>query len=90
MNTAAISVNISLYINQFVTRLPISYTQTLFATRRGVFATRRTLLVTRKRLFVKRLDRGNFKEIHILNIKIPPQHCQGQSGNIISASLLLY
>ena len=51
--------------NQLVTRLPIRYTQSLFATRRGLFATRRPLFVTRKRVFVTRLNRGNFKEIHI-------------------------
>ena len=51
--------------NQLVTRLPIRYTQTLFATRKGLLVTRRPLLVTRKRLFATRLDRGNFKEIHI-------------------------
>ena len=51
----------------FVTRLPISYTQTLFATRRGLLVTRRPLLVTRKRLFVTRLSRDDFKEIHISN-----------------------
>ena len=44
--------------NQLVTRLPISYTETQFATRR-------TLLVTRKLLFVTRLNKGHFKEIHI-------------------------
>ena len=36
-------------------------------------------------LFVTRLDRCNFKEIHILNIKIPPQHCQG-----VEISFLLF
>ena len=63
--------------NQLVTRLPIRYTQTLFATRRGYSLHGDLYLVTRKPLFVTRLNRGNFKKIHILNIKNPPQHCQG-------------
>ena len=46
--------------------MPIRYTQTLFATRRWLLVTRRTPLVTRIRLFVTRLNKGNFKEIHIL------------------------
>ena len=49
-----------------VTRLLISYTQTLFATRRSLLVTRRPLFVTRKRLLVTRLNKGHFKEIHIL------------------------
>ena len=48
-----------------VTRLLISYTQTLFATRRRLLVTRKPLFVTRKRLLVTRLNKGNFKEIHI-------------------------
>ena len=51
-----------------VTRLLISYTQTLFATRRMLLVTRNPLLVTRKLLIATRLNRGNFKEIHILNL----------------------
>ena len=55
-------------------RLPISYTETLFATRRGVFATWRPLLVARRPLFATR----SFRE------KLPFEECKNATFRVIS------
>ena len=46
---------------------PIRYTEKTISYTEPLLVTRKLLFVTRKRLFVTRLNKGNFKEIHIVN-----------------------